>query len=109
LVAEPAGRAGCVLIRALEPLEGLEQMFERRPRARKPRDLCSGPGKLTQALGITLAHYGADVTKGALTVCSPLTDEPFRIGRSTRIGITRSADLPLRFFVRENEHVSGFH
>lgn len=104
-VAEPDGRPGCVLIRALEPLEGLDQMFLRRPRARKPRDLCSGPGKLTQALGVTLEHYGADLTRGPLTV-EPGESGGFDIGVSTRIGITRSAELPLRFFIRDNEHVS---
>ena len=106
LVAEPAGRAGCVLIRALEPLEGLERMFERRPRARRPLDLCSGPGKLTQALGITLDHYGADITRSALTVRESATPERFLIAESTRIGITRSAGLPLRFYIQGNEHVS---
>ncbi len=103
-VAEPDGQAGCVLIRALEPLEGLEEMFRRRPRARKPRDLCSGPGKLTQALGVTLEHYGVDLTRGPLTVTPG--EGVFEAAVSTRIGITRSADLPLRFFIRDNEHVS---
>ena len=106
LVAEPAGRAGCVLIRALEPVAGMERMFERRPRARRPRDLCSGPGKLTQALGITLAQYGADVTHGPLTVRHPEVTAAFHVEQTPRIGITRSANLPLRFFIRENEHVS---
>ena len=106
LVAEPAGRAGCVLIRALEPLEGLETMSERRPMAKKMRDLCSGPGKLTQALGVTLAHYGADVTRGELTVRAFRDEEAFRVAQGPRIGITRSADLPLRFWIRENEFVS---
>lgn len=103
-VAEPEGQAGCVLIRALEPLEGLDAMFARRPKARKPRDLCSGPGKLTQAMGVTLDHYGADLTAGPLTV-HPAEDAP-DIAVSTRIGITKCADLPLRFFIRDNEHVS---
>ena len=106
LVAEAEGLAGCVLIRALEPLEGIETMFERRPHAKRPRDLCSGPGKLTQALGVTLAHYGVDVTRGSLTVREPTKAGTIRIQQSARIGITRSADLPLRFYIRENEHVS---
>jgi DNA-3-methyladenine glycosylase len=106
LVAEGEGRAGCVLIRALEPLAGVEEMFARRPTAKRPRDLCSGPGKLTQALGITLAQYGADVTRGALTVRQDAAAEPFQIRHTERIGITRSADLPLRFFVRGNGSVS---
>jgi DNA-3-methyladenine glycosylase len=107
IVAEAEGRAGCVLIRALEPLEGLEAMYARRPRAKKARDLCSGPGKLTQALGITLAQYGSDVTRGRLTVREPEEAQGFRIRQTTRVGITKSADLPLRFYIRDNEHVSG--
>jgi DNA-3-methyladenine glycosylase len=103
-VAEPEGTPGCVLIRALEPLEGLDAMFARRPEAKVIRDLCSGPGKLTQALGITLAHYGADLTAGPLTV-HPAA-ERCEIGVSPRIGITKSADLTLRFFIRDNKHVS---
>ncbi|MEZ5365745.1 MAG: DNA-3-methyladenine glycosylase [Bryobacterales bacterium] len=93
LVAEADGKAGCVLIRALEPVEGLEQMFERRRRAKTSRDLCSGPGKLTQALGVTLEHYGVDVTQGALTV-QDASGRAFRTQQGPRIGITRSADLP---------------
>ncbi len=66
LIAQPDGTPGCVLIRALEPVEGLDEMRRRRPKAKRSRDLASGPGKLTQALGITLGHYGVDVTRGAL-------------------------------------------
>ena len=106
LVAEQAGRAGCVLIRALEPLEGIDLMFARRSRARSARDLCSGPGKLTQALGVTLAQYGADVTRGALRVLDWPPEEEFQPARGPRIGITRSADLPLRFWIRGSEFVS---
>src|ERR1700734_4046357 len=68
IVAEPDGEAGCVLIRALEPIEGLDIMRTRRPLARKDRDLTSGPGKLTRALAITRAHNGADLTRGNLIV-----------------------------------------
>src|SRR5579885_1896801 len=56
LVCEQEGKAGCVLIRALEPLAGVEKMQQRRPKAHSPRDLASGPGKLTLALGITRAQ-----------------------------------------------------
>src|SRR5689334_22620801 len=59
LVAEPPGRPGCVLIRALEPLTGMEVMQRRRPAARRLEDLASGPGKLTLAMGITRAQNGA--------------------------------------------------
>ena len=105
LVAQPPGTPGCVLIRALEPVAGLDEMRLRRPKAKRDRDLASGPGKLTQALGITLEHYDADVTRGALTVCEGDAEE-FEIVTSNRIGITKSAELPLRFYIADNEHVS---
>ncbi len=105
LVAEPDGVPGCVLIRALEPLGGLDPMRRRRGVGRL-EDLANGPGKLTRALGITLRHNGADVTRGPITVHAPEHDAPFEIGVSARIGISRSADLPLRFFVKGNRCVS---
>ena len=105
LVAEPDGVAGCVLIRALEPLEGIPLMQRRRPAARKIEDLANGPGKLTQALGISRKHNGVDVTRGPILVYPPKPD-PLDIAISRRIGITKSADLPLRFFIRGNPFVS---
>ena len=105
IVAEPEGQAGCVLIRALEPLEGIEEMRERRPAARKIEDLANGPGKLTRALAITLRQNGCDVTRGPIVVCNG-SREKFEIGVSPRIGITKSADLPLRYFVKESRFVS---
>lgn len=107
LVAEPEGIAGCVLIRAAEPLAGLEQMGRRRPRAHRLEDLANGPGKLTRAFGITLRHNGVDVTKGPITVHPPDNEAKFEIGISSRIGITKSADLPFRFFIKGNRFVSG--
>ena len=106
LVAEPDGKAGCVLIRALEPTLGLDVMRTRRPLARKDRDLTSGPGKLTQALAITRADNGVDVTRGDLIVCAPRVSVPFEIEVSKRIGITKCADLPLRFTIKGNRFVS---
>lgn len=94
IVAEPEGAAGCVLIRALEPGTGIS-----RP--------TNGPGKLTRALGITLKHNGCDVTRGPITVSAPETPAAFEIGVSPRIGITKAADLPLRFFIQGNRSVSG--
>src|SRR5688572_6449164 len=73
IVAEPEGVAGCVLIRALEPVSGVDEMQRRRPAARKLRDLASGPGKLTLAMGITRELNGADLTKRPLTVHEPQT------------------------------------
>jgi DNA-3-methyladenine glycosylase len=107
LVCEPDGVPGCVLIRALEPVSGMDLMRERRRAARKPEDLASGPGKLTMAMGITRALNGADVTRGALVVRRPPVTLPLDVVVTPRIGITKCADLPLRFFVRGNRFVSG--
>jgi DNA-3-methyladenine glycosylase len=106
LIAEPPGVAGCVLIRALEPLGGIEQMRERRPAARRVEDLANGPGKLTRALAIKLKHNGADLTRGPIRVFVDENPPRFEIGVSSRIGITKSADLPLRFYVRGSAFVS---
>jgi DNA-3-methyladenine glycosylase len=106
LVAEPAGSAGCVLIRALEPVCGLERMRARRPAARKPEQLCSGPGKLTLAMGITRELNGAPVTRGELTVRAPAEPDPFEIAVSPRIGINQCVDWPLRFYIAGSAFVS---
>ena len=105
LVAEPDGKPGCVLIRALEPVRGIEAMQRRRPSARSVRDLTSGPGKLTLAMGITRACNGADVTRGDLVVRKWRT--PSAIAVTPRIGIRQCADLPLRFLIPGNPFVSG--
>jgi DNA-3-methyladenine glycosylase len=106
VVAERDGTAGAVLIRALEPLVGIELMRTRRPGAKRPRDLASGPGKLTIALGITRALNGADLTKGPLVVRDRRGAAPFEIVAGPRIGISKCADLPLRFTIANNEFVS---
>jgi DNA-3-methyladenine glycosylase len=95
-VVEREGAPGCVLIRAVEPVKGIEMMRRRRPRAKSDRDLANGPGKLTMALGITRGDNGRDLTRGTLTVHA--RDEvPFEIQVTPRIGITKCAELPLRF------------
>ena len=96
-VCEPEGQAGCVLIRAIEPLTGIETMFKRRAKTKRVRDLASGPGKLTQALAITRKLNGSSLVDGPITV-RRLFDEPtFKIDVTPRIGITKCADWPLRF------------
>lgn len=106
LVAEGEGSPGCVLIRALEPLAGIEAMRERRGPVKRDRDLANGPGKLTIAMGITRALSGADVTRGSFTVREPVVSEAFEIAVSPRIGIRHNADWPLRFYISGNECVS---
>ena len=105
VVSEPEGSPGCVLIRAAEPLTGIAAMRRRRA-AERLEDLANGPGKLTRALGITLRHNGADLTRGSFTIRDPGRAEPFEIAVSPRIGITRAVDWPLRFFVAGNRFVS---
>lgn len=105
LVAEPNGVPGCVLIRALEPLAGLDEMRARRPAAKRDEDLCSGPGKLTRAMGITRELNGAKLT-GPLSLHSPRSAPRFEMATGTRIGITKCADWPLRFWVKGNPFVS---
>ncbi len=107
LVAEPAGHPGCVLIRAVEPVAGLDLMQQRRPAARKPEQLANGPGKLTLAMAITRKHNGLDVTRGELVVREPRTPAAFEIAVTPRIGITKCADLPLRFLIAGNRFVSA--
>ena len=96
-VCEPEGKAGCVLVRALEPLCGIDLMLRRRVKAKRVADLASGPGKLTQAMAITRMLNGSSLVKGPLTVRG-LNDEPrARISVTPRIGITKCVDWPLRF------------
>jgi DNA-3-methyladenine glycosylase len=106
LVAEPDGAAGCVLLRALEPVAGVERMRERRPRARRVEELASGPGKLTLAMDITRNHNGWDVTRGSLVVREPVEIRPIEIAVTRRIGIRHCADRPLRFLIAGNRFVS---
>jgi DNA-3-methyladenine glycosylase len=107
LVAERDGHPGCVLIRALEPVAGIDQMKARRGSEGKLHQLANGPGKLTLAMAVTRRHNGVDVTRGSLVVRQPAVMREFKIDVTRRIGITQSADLPLRFVIAGNEFVSG--
>ena len=107
LVAEASGRPGCVLIRALQPVAGVDLMRARRGAARPLEQLANGPGKLTLALGITRDHNGVDVTRGALVVRHAPGAGEIEITVTPRIGITRSAELPLRFLVAGSGFVSA--
>jgi len=105
-VCEPEGVGAAVLIRALEPLDGIELMRERRGRERA-EELCSGPGKLTEALGIELAHNGGDLRDGPVTISARRRGRPPPIVASRRIGITHAAELEWRFSVAGSPFVSG--
>jgi DNA-3-methyladenine glycosylase len=108
VVCRPAGVAEAVLIRALEPTEGVETMRELRGDLVETRQLTNGPGKLAQALGLTrAADDGQDVTDPAGDlVLVPHEFPPFEMVTTTRIGITRGADRPWRYYVRGNPYVS---
>ena len=105
-IAGAAGRPGCVLIRAVEPILGLPAMARRRGVPPGQGRLASGPGNLTRAFGITLRDNGADLTHGRLTVEPPDAPRAFRVAAGPRIGITRACDLRLRFWIAGNRFVS---
>ena len=97
VVAEREGNPGSVLIRALEPLWGVEEMAARRNWHGQRCGLTNGPGKLTQALGITREQYGARLDSGPLTIRQWKSKPQFKIAVTPRIGIRECADWPLRF------------
>jgi DNA-3-methyladenine glycosylase len=105
-VCEEEGMGAAVLIRALEPVDGLELMRARRGLERV-EELCSGPGKLTQALGVGLAHNGTSLVDGPIELHArdPRAAAP-SIVMGERIGITKAADLPWRFCDADSRHVS---
>ena len=103
-VAEPEGEAAAVLIRALEPTHGVERMRERRG-SKPDTELCSGPGKLTEALGIDLSHNEADLTREPFLLTPPAGPSP-KILAGPRVGITKAVDLPWRFSAAANPYVS---
>src|SRR5436305_2117846 len=96
-VCEPEGVGAAVLIRALEPVEGIELMRSRRGVEQVER-LCSGPGKLTQALGIELRHNGTDLARGPIVISGrPAAWRDVQVDVDQRIGITKAVELPWRF------------
>jgi DNA-3-methyladenine glycosylase len=108
-VCEPEGVGAAVLIRALAPTRGVDAMYERRglPSTAREEELCSGPGKLTQALGIWLDSNGCDLARGPVRVLAPARSwrEP-EILQGTRVGITRAVELSWRFAVAGDRNVS---
>jgi DNA-3-methyladenine glycosylase len=104
-VAEPEGEAAAVLIRALQPTHGLEAMRERRG-MRSDADLCSGPGKLSEALGIGLDANGADLTQDPFLLLPRPDGWDAEIVAGPRIGITKATERPWRFSLAGNSFVS---
>ena len=99
-----AGHGAGVLIRAIEPRTGLEQMQLRRGGIADPRLLCSGPGRLGQALGITMAHYGLPLDRPPFFVAAP--DEAVEAVVGLRIGISKGVEEPWRFGLRGSRFLS---
>ncbi len=102
VVTGEEGDPAAVLIRALEPVSGLDVMAARRGRE---RDLCNGPGRLAQALGITMQHNHHDLARPPIRLQpgEPVPDA--EVGTSGRIGVSRAADWPLRFFIKGHSAV----
>jgi len=105
-VTRDEGQPSAVLIRAIEPLTGIDLMRRRRPAARRDVDLTNGPGKLCAALGIDARHNARPLTSGTLRILegTPVPDTAVQI--TPRIGITECADWPLRWIVADNAYVS---
>lgn len=114
IVSAEEGKGEAVLIRALEPTEGIELMEQRRAERKGKnsselavRELCNGPAKLVQAMGISLAgHNGTSLLDDASLFIIPPKDTDFEVVTTTRIGITQGADLPYRFYIKGNRFVS---
>ena len=106
MVTEPEGRAGAVLIRAVEPTLGQNAMYERRAAAQRERDLTNGPGKLTQAYDIDGNFHGRFLPKATLYLAQADDEPEYAIATSARIGLNFGIDLPYRFFAEGNPYIS---
>ena len=105
VTAATPGTAGAVLLRAMEPLEGIPIMRARGDHGPEIR-LLSGPGKIGRAFGLTVADSGRDLTRGPLGIAAGATVLEEKVAVSPRIGISRARELPYRFYVRESAAVS---
>lgn len=108
VVCGEVGEGIGVLIRALSPLTGLDAIRAARPKVRRDRDLCSGPARLTQALGITGAQDGIDLVSGTggFRIIDDGTPPPRHPVATTRVGISRASDIPWRWYVPDDPNVS---
>jgi len=108
VVCWPEGVAGAVLLRAAAPVEGIEAMWAERPAARRERDLCSGPAKLCQALGLTGEFDGSDLLSGdrGVRLLTDGTGPPDEPSRGPRIGVSAGAEHPWRWWVAGDPNIS---
>jgi DNA-3-methyladenine glycosylase len=107
VVCGEEGEGVGVLLRALEPVAGLELMRAARPKAKTDRDLCRGPGRLAQAFGITRADDGEDLRRGRIRVLDDGLAPPRAPQVGARIGISVAAHEPWRWHVPHSPFVSG--
>ena len=105
------GKGTAILIRGIEPLDGLSTMIKNRfdgklPGEKEMRTLTNGPGKICQAFSISKKHYGIDLTGNKIYLLEQPNIKPEQIKVSKRIGIKKSVDLPWRFYIKDNPYVS---
>ncbi len=105
VVSGPAGHGQGVLIRALQPVQGIDIMQARRNKQNEI-ELCNGPAKLVQAMGITKQDYGRPLYKGSLYIKKLLNLADGQIMEGPRIGITKAIDMPWRFWIKDSQYVS---
>lgn len=106
-VTEADGYPAAVLIRALEPLAGLDTMRRRRRKGRvSDRHLCAGPARLCEALGVTGVLNGVSLSRGSLRIVRQAARRPAAVVTGPRVGITRAVDWPLRFYLEGSPWVS---
>jgi len=113
VVTEGEGIGCAVLIRAIEPIEGIDLMWERRQKAKREIDLTNGPGKLAAALRIGREQYGFDLISSQLRIYIPTPGYKSKVlkkyggyHQTTRIGINDGSELPYRFYLRDHPSVS---
>jgi DNA-3-methyladenine glycosylase len=105
-VTRAEGSPSAVLVRAVQPVEGIDIMRKRRPRARRDRDLTNGPGKLCLALGIDGSMNRQSLQRGSIVIRDYTSYADSAVAITPRIGIRHAADWPLRWIVSGNEYVS---
>jgi DNA-3-methyladenine glycosylase len=108
-VTRAEGLPSAVLVRALEPVDGIELMRDRRPAARREEDLTNGPARLCRALGITGSYNGLSLQRPPLVLRHGVSFSDDEVVVTRRIGITKAADWPLRWIVTNSAFVSGIN
>lgn len=106
VVTEPRGRGCAVLIRSVEPLEGIDYMIKRRGKTVPIHNLTNGPGKLTQAMGIDASFNRKNLFSPSIYIYQPENQSDFEIVTTTRIGINVGKEFPYRFYIKNNPFVS---